>query len=287
MIRIYDREKKEYYDETQYGEKALNFLYKTAVGRVLLKIAVSKGFSNLERRRKDSARSVREIEPFIEKYGIRCEDFEEREYSSFNDFFTRRHADGKRNVCMNDGTIISPADAKLRVYEISDDLKINVKRSVYTVGALLGDEELARRFSGGMCFVYRLTVDDCHRYCFTESGNVRKAVHLDGVLHTVSSISEEYDVYTHNAREYCLIETNLGGVIQMEVGAMLVGRIVNKEVKTAVRGEEKGYFSYGGSTIIVMYEKGRVKADGDIMDNSKTETETKVKYGESVGRTEC
>ncbi len=288
MVKIYDRENKEYYIEKQYGEKELNFLYNTRAGRLLLKIAVSKGFSELERYRKDSRRSISQIQPFIDKYHINCDDFEKKDYTSFNDFFTRCLAPGRRKICLSNDRIIAPADSKLLVYPISDGLQINVKHSCYSVGRLLRDEKTAKLFAGGMCFVYRLTVDDYHRYCFCENGKITMRRHIDGVLHTVSSLSESVDVYTENCREYCVISTDhLGDVIQMEVGAMLVGRIVNSDSEIAVRGDEKGFFSYGGSTVIVLYSRGQVSAHDDIIEHSQKHIETKVKYGEAVGRILC
>jgi len=288
MVKVYDRAKKEYYEEIQYGEKALNFLYNNLFGRLLLKIAVSKNFSRLEQRRMEKPSSVKKIKPFIEKYGINTDDFEKKDYTSFNDFFTRRLAEQKCHACADKDAVISPADSKLLVFRITDDVKLNIKHSVYDIGALLRNEQQAECFSGGLCFVYRLTVDDYHRYCFAESGKVTLNRRIDGVLHTVSSLSQKYSVYTENCREYCVIETeDIGNVIQMEVGAMLVGKILNSDAQYAVKGEEKGFFSYGGSTIIILYGRDKVCPDKDILKNSADGIETRVRYGEKVGMKTC
>ncbi len=282
MVKIYDRAKKSYYEETQYGENYLNFLYHTVPGRILLRIAVGSPFSEINRILMDRKKSAKKIEPFVNKYKIRMSDFEQRPYVSYNDFFTRKFANGARKIDSN--RVIAPADAKLLAFSITDDLSLLIKHSCYSLSSLFRDEKLAEQFRNGTCLVYRLTVDDCHRYCYIENGIITKQKRIPGVLHTVSSISNQEKIYTENKRVYSLIETKkLGKVVQMEVGAMLVGRIVNKDSHQAVKGKEKGYFHYGGSTIIVFYEEGKISVDEDILKHSQKQVETKVTYGEGVG----
>ena len=95
----------------------------------------------------------------------------------------------------------------------------------------------------------------------------------------------QYPVFTENSREYTLIRTpEFGMVVQMEVGAMLVGRIVNHEQEAyAVRGEEKGMFQYGGSTIIVLVGKDQVKMREDLLKKAQLGIETAVQMGETIG----
>lgn len=288
MIKIYDRENQTYYTEVQYGEKALHFLYHTVWGRIMLKLAANRNFSRWNAIYNNSKWSISKIKPFIEKYNIRISDFESKEYQSFNDFFTRSMLQGKRKICMEQGRLIAPADSKLLVYHITENLKINVKNSIYSMDEILRDKDLAKEYDSGLCLVYRLTVDDYHRYCYIDSGEVAGQKRIKGKLHTVSSISEDYKVYIENQREYQVIDTKyLGRVIQMEVGAMLIGRIVNTQSKIAVRGQEKGFFSYGGSTIIVFVKADRLIIDADIMKHSQEQIETKVKYGEEIGKIIC
>lgn len=285
MTKVYDRSRSQYYEEIQYGQKALNFLYNNLLGRLFLGLATSKALSRFVMRRKESKRSVKDIAPFVKKYGINMDDFEAVEYQSFNDFFTRKARKGRRQIAAGKNGIIAVDDSKLCVYPIGKDLRMIIKQSRYDLEELLRDKDLAERFDGGVCFVYRLSVDDYHRYCFAASGGVTHTRKIKGVLHTVSSISQRYKVFAENSREYCLIETkNTGSIIQMEVGAILVGRIINHDIKEAVCGEEKGYFAYGGSTIIVIYEKDRVIPDEDLLRNSQDGIETRVKLGERVGK---
>lgn len=288
MVRIYDRNTNEYYNEVQYGEKKLEFLYDTLIGRILLRLFISKFFSQITAKLNSGKRSVKKIRPFIEKYSIKTDDFEKKVYTSFDDFFTRKLKNGKQTVCNDMLRLISPCDSKLSVYRIDSNLVLNIKNSLYTIDELLKDKHIANMFADGICLVFRLTVDDYHRYCFVDSGNIINHKVINGKLHTVSSISNRYKVFKENQREYQVIETDhLGTIVQMEVGAILVGKIVNHPVPCAVRGEEKGYFNYGGSTIILLIEKSKVQIDSDIMQHSKDNIETKVRYGEGVGDILC
>ena len=288
MIKIYDRQNQTYYTEVQYGEKLLNFLYHTFWGRILLKLITNRSFSKLNAIYNNSKASISKIKPFIEKYKIEMNDFESKKYQSFNDFFTRSLITGKRDISSDPELVIAPADSKLTVYHITKNLQISVKNSTYSMNEILRDRDLSREYENGLCLVYRLTVDDYHRYCYIDDGEIVGQKRIKGRLHTVSSISKDYKVYIENQREYQVINTrNLGRIIQMEVGALLVGRIVNTQSKLAMRGEEKGYFSYGGSTIIVFIKANQVIIDGDIIKHSRENIETKVKYGEAVGRIIC
>ena len=264
----------------------LDFLYQTAFGRVILKLLTRKFISELGRLYMNSPLSKRRIKRLISENGINMKDYEQREFCSFNDFFTRKLADGAREVCMDADALIAPADSKLTVYDISEDSVYRIKGCDYSIKTLLGgDGELAREFHGGKCFVYRLTVDNYHRYCYTENGRELSHRFIKGVYHTVNPIAlARYDVYGKNCRELTLLETEKSGrVAYIEVGAMMVGKINNTHREEFARGEEKGYFSFGGSTIVLLYKKDTVALDGDIEENSREETETAVLYGERVG----
>jgi len=137
------------------------------------------------------------------------------------------------------------------------------------------------------CLVYWGTqFDDYHRYCYIDSGKKSRNYRIKGVLHTVNPIAHEsVHVFKENTREYSvLFSENFGKILLMEVGALLVGKIVNYHDEAYVkRGEEKGRFEFGGSTIIVCLEKGRAVIDKDIMENSLNGIETLVKMGEKIG----
>ena len=272
-------------DSAQGG--MLDFLYKNAFGRFVTKLLSRKFISELGRLYMESPLSKRRIFKLIKENNIDMSEYENREFSSFNDFFTRKLAPRSRSFDMSPEAVIAPADSKLTAYDICEDSLYHIKGCDYSVKSLLGgDEELAKRFYGGKCLVYRLSVDNYHRYCYMDSGIEEYYRHIPGIYHTVNPIAlEYYDVYGKNCRELTMLKTdNFGSVAYIEVGAMMVGKINNFHPENRFeRAEEKGFFSFGGSTIVLLYEKDKIVLDSDIAENSSREIETCVKIGERVG----
>lgn len=273
----------------KYTEKSpvgADVLYKTLIGGVVLFFVTRKAVSKASSLYMNSKFSTRIINRFIKKNKIDMSDYPEREYSSFNDFFTRKVKTGKRPVSKNSNNLISVADSKLLVYPINDKTEMLIKKKRYTVKDLLRSKKLALQYSGGTCLVFRLTVDDYHRYCFVDNGRLIKSRKINGILHTVGPIAfKRYKVFKENQREYSLLDTeNFGEVIQMEVGALMVGKIVNHDIETFKRGDEKGYFLFGGSTVVLIFRENVVEIDKDILNNSRLGIETKVRLGEVIGK---
>lgn len=264
----------------------LEALYSHRAGRMLVRPLTAPGISRVAARILDSRLSAVVIPLFICHHSIAMEDYELVEYRSFNEFFKRKLAEGARIVQQAQNIFVSPCDSRLSVYKIDDACVFSVKHTKYTVGSLLKSKKLAQRFAGGFVWVFRLCVDDYHRYIYVDDGSVSKHYRIPGVFHTVNPAANEvFPIYKENTREYCLLKSeHFGTVLQMEVGAMLVGRIENHPGDRAVRrGEEKGNFAFGGSTVIVMTQKGQVLPDGDILRYSRSGVETKVKLGERIG----
>jgi len=283
MGLIYNRETKEVYEDIQYGSKGLDFLYHTAFGRVILKLLVSRTVSRIYGAYMSTSFSKRHIEGFIAKNHIDMARFEDRDFVSFRDFFIRK----LKELKMEDepDRFVAPADSKLLVYPIDRDLKIPVKKSIYTVGDMLGRDsgEVAEEYKNGTCLVFRLAVDDYHRYHFPDDGTVIDTQTINGCLHTISSFADDHKVFSRNYRVCNYLDTvHMGRIAMIEVGAMLVGRIVNHDCREFKKGQEKGYFEPGGSTIILLVGSN-VKIDEDILENSRKLVETKVHCLESVG----
>lgn len=282
-MKIYDRKTKTYEDIVQYGAGKLDFLYNNPVGRIFLGIAVSPFVSNIYASMNAKKSSVKKIPGFIKEHNIDMSDFEDREYKSFTDFFTRKIRYGKRPVDMTPGALISPADSKLLVYEIEKDTVMRIKGRTYTADEILGDPENAKEFAGGYALVFRLTVDDYHRFCYPDKGCLISKRFIKGKLHTVSPVSKNHKIYMENTRLVNLLKTEkFGTIAYIEVGAMLIGRIVDNGTDVFEKGQEKGYFEPGGSTVIIMVRN--VEIDKDIMEQSASGIETKVRYGERIGR---
>lgn len=263
------------------------FLYNTIFGRALLKILTRPQLSKKCGEFLDSRASVFLIRPFVRANSIDLSDYYSKDFHCFNDCFVRLIKPGRRPFDMAEDAFVSPCDGRLSVYDIEDGTVIPVKQSRYSIARLLHSRKLASRFEGGYCLVFRLCVDNYHRYAYFDSGIKGDNHFIDGKLHTVQPIAlEKVPVFTENCREYCVMKTdNFGPVVQMEVGAMLVGRIKNHHAKHAFkRGEEKGCFLYGGSTIILLVQKDRLCIDDKILASSAKGVETPVMMGEKLGR---
>ncbi|MCR5687599.1 MAG: phosphatidylserine decarboxylase [Lachnospiraceae bacterium] len=262
------------------------FLYDTFMGRCLLSILVRPSVSKICGRFMDSRASAILIRPFILANSIDMSQFYSEGYRCFNDCFVRRIKPGKRPFDMTPSAFCSPCDGLLTVYEISDETVVPVKQSQYSIPRLLYSRRTARRYEGGLCLAFRLCVDNYHRYSYFDSGIKGSNHFISGKLHTVRPIAlEKIPVFTENCREYTVMKTdNFGTAVQMEVGAMLVGKIKNHHGRHVMkRGEEKGYFCYGGSTIILLFQKGRLCLDDNIIKASRLGIETPVIMGEKLG----
>ena len=265
---------------------SLHFLYKTIPGRFILKLLTTRALSRACGAFLDSPLSAFLIKGFVSQNDINLDDYETEGIKSFNQFFRRKIKEGRRPFDMEASHLCAPCDGLLSVWPIKEDSVIPVKQSHYTVSSLLQNEALAREYQNGLCLVFRLCVDNYHRYSYAESGAKGPNIFIPGKLHTVRPIAlETLPVFTENCREYTVIESPVfGKLIQMEVGAMLVGRIVNLEGEgNAVRGKEKGFFEYGGSTIILLVKKNTVIINENILSNSQAGLESPVKMGEMLG----
>lgn len=264
----------------------MNVLYRTLPGRLLLKPLTCPVFSKIGGLLLNTRLSACMVGPFVRKYKICMDDYEKREYNSFNDFFCRKILPGKRRIAQDGDALVSPCDGRLSCYPIAENSHFKVKHVVYTLENLLKNKRLAERYRGGILLVFRLTVDNYHHFCYIADGRRTKNVRIPGVLHTVRPVATEtVPVYAENAREYSLLKTeNFGVVLMMEVGAMLVGRIVNLHGPAEVRkGQEKGYFEFGGSTVILCFQKGTLTVNDRIWADSRAGRETPVRMGECIG----
>ena len=272
---IYDLKNDKYIEKKE--SISLRFLYNTFIGRIILKIATKKFVANLVAKYMNSKLSIHKIKSFIKKNSIDMEEYEEKKYSSFNEFFIRNIKKGKRNI--KDG-IVAVSDSKLSIYKINKESRFEIKNSIYTVEELIREKNEYK-----YALVFRLSADDYHHYIFPDNGKIIRSKHINGILHTVQPIAfKKYKVFSENDREITFLKCdNLGDVCFIEVGAMIIGKIVNEDKMTFKKGEEKGHFEFGGSTIIVLLNK-KIKFNDKILDNSKKNIETIVKMGEQIGK---
>ena len=284
--------KQKYRDGTEIEKKIvyegyLGGMYRRLTGRMVLKMLTKPCVSKCAGWALSTRSSRVLVGPFVRRNGIDLSEYEQDRFRSYNEFFSRKIRPENRPIDENPHHLISPCDSQLMVFPVTKDGVFHVKNTPYTVETLLRDGEKAKKYEGGQIMIFRLGVDDYHRYCYVANGEKGENVTIPGVLHTVSPVVyDHFPVYKENAREYCSIDTKeFGEMLMMEVGALMVGKIVNHaQEKTPVqRGMEKGYFQFGGSTVILLVKEGAVQVDEDILRNSKGGYETIVKYGEKIG----
>lgn len=274
--------------EENEQDKFLRHLYNDRGGRLCLRVLVQPFVSKMAGVFLNTGLSARFVPGFVEKNRIDLGVYEKQKFSSWNDFFTRRIREGERPIDERKNILVSPCDGKLSVYRIGEGSRFFIKDTEYTVEQLLRNKKLADRYLGGYAMVFRLTVDDYHHYCYVADGEKSPDVKIPGVFHTVNPAANDVcQIYHENTREYCLLKTEqFGTIAMMEVGAMMVGKITNLkpgacEVK---KGEEKGYFEFGGSTIVLLLQHGKVRLDSDLIENSENGYETIVRMGERIGK---
>jgi len=273
-------------DISEKDTAGVNFLYHSAPGRCLLRLLICPAVSKAAGAFLDTRISRHLVGPFVKSTKLDLSDYPDVRYRSFNDFFTRKVIPGRREIERDPSALIAPCDGKLTVYPITEDAVFSVKHSSYAIKDLLRDEALAKEFEGGCCLIFRLTPDDFHRYSFPDSGRILSSKFIPGVLHTVRPIAfRRYPVYLENSREYAVLKTeNFGKIVQMEVGALFVGRIVNHPITEFIRGQEKGKFEFGGSTVIMLLQKDAAIIDSQLLENTQNNKESIVRLGVTVGK---
>lgn len=268
-------------------DRLLYWMYNSPVGRKILKNLIKPGISQAAGWLLNQRWSKILIQPFIRKNHIDMSLYEEKDYKSYNDFFVRQIRKESRPIERDENVLISPCDGKLSVYPIEEGSRFKIKNTDYTLESLLHSKKLAEKYQGGYVCIFRLTVDDYHRFCYVDNGRKSGNYHIPGVFHTVNPAANDVcPIYKENTREFSLLKSeHFKTVLMMEVGALMVGRIVNHQEEGYVtRGTEKGNFEFGGSTVILILQKNAVNLEENILQNTQNGYETIVKMGEGIGR---
>ncbi|MDD2238451.1 MAG: phosphatidylserine decarboxylase [Bacilli bacterium] len=271
--------------KNQKEDKFILFFYNTIIGRLLLKILTINIISKIVGLFLSTRLSKSLIKRFIKKNNINMNDYKDIKYKSFNNFFIREIKAGKRPINNKNNALISPCDGRLLVYKINNANIFKIKNSYYDIHDLIKND-VSNEYLNGYALIFRLCVNDYHRYCYIDNGIKSDNNYIKGILHTVRPVAfDKYNVYKTNSREWTILKTeNFGNVIQIEVGALCVGKIVNHHQQDAFKkGEEKGYFKFGGSTIILLFKENTIKINKEILKNSLNNIETIVKLGEKIG----
>ncbi len=287
QIRYVQRSTSEIKTEKVVGEKWLVWLYNNPLGRLTIAALVKRKlvscwYGNMM----DKPSSQKKIEPFIKKYNIRMSDFQKTDFTNFNDFFVRKIKPMARAIAAKEFEIASPADGKLLAWQNIEDRKFLVKGYQFNLATYLQDKKLAEKFAQGSMMLFRLCPTDYHRYHFPVSGIIEQSKKIEGDYYSVSpiAIKKIVELFCLNKREYTLIKTEqFGDVVMSEIGATMVGSIVSTYSDDSVeKGEEKGYFKFGGSSVLLLFEKNKIVIDEDLLENTRRGLETEVKMGEKI-----
>jgi len=291
-ILLYNRERRAIEEEPVFERYYMDLLYGTPPGRVLARVlSRSRWFSNLYGTLQRRPKSVEKIGAFIKQHHINVDeiDMPSAGFRSFNDFFTRTLRPSARPINPDPSILISPADSRLIAYPLQRDTVLSVKGFSFTLPELLRNHELARPYAGGTCLVFRLAPMDCHRFYYIDDGYHDAVVPVGGNLHSVSPLAVRHkaDTLQNNYRQYCVLHTrNFGAVLHIDVGALTVGTIHQhlEQGGSFSRGQEKGVFAFGGSTIVLIFKPGTVIVDDDIAEYSRQGIETLVHYGSEIAK---
>ncbi len=279
--------------ELVYGEAALKLLYGNFLGRPLMHLLsrypfFSALYGSLQKR----PASREKIKPFIEKYKIDTSEFllDPGQFLSFNDFFIRKLKPEARPISMEENVAVIPADGRYYFYQnMSQTEGFVVKDQKFNLSNLLKDEALAREYTNGTLVMARLCPTDYHRFHFPCDCVPGPTRYINGWLYSVNPIAIKKDIhiFTQNKRCLCILDSkHFGKVLFLEIGATNVGSIheTYQPNRFYPRGVEKGYFSFGASALIILFEPGKISLDADLVDATKQGFEVRCLMGQSLGR---
>ena len=279
--------------EQIYGENFLRWVYNNPLGKLSLEGLVKRAaFSKWYGGRMEAPASRARVLPFIEKYGLKADEFADSPdaYKTFNEFFYRKLKPGARPIVPDADAAVFPADGRHLGFQRIDQAEgIFVKGAKFTLEKLCGNRELADRYTRGSIVLSRLCPVDYHRYHFPVSGTPGKPTLINGALYSVSPLALRQNIHylTENKRAYTeIISPEFGKVLMFEVGATCVGSFeyTFSPGLPMQKGSEKGYFKFGGSETITLFEPGQITLAQDLVENSRLGRELYARMGDVMGR---
>lgn len=297
-IQYLERSSGKVLTEKVYGEAAVRWLYEGILGKGVRSVLVRAWLSQLYGYLQDLPWSQNKVEPFIKKFQIPIEDYlpedgrsQRSPYSTFNQFFIRRFKKGKRPYPQEAFILGAPCEARYFVYnENLSDQTYPVKGQFLTALELMGgNKKLAKDFKNGPIAIARLCPVDYHRFHFPDEGIVQDSFRVPGILDSVNPLALKHypRVFVDNERHVTILKSkNFGKIALIEVGAICVGKIVQSyQEQQVLRGQEKGYFLFGGSSLVMLGEKGAFSFDGDLVKSTQEGREVLIKLGDGIART--
>lgn len=297
-IKYFNRMTGKMETEKVYGDFFIKFLYTSVAGKKIGNLFTNKYFSKFYGAFQDLPSSHNKVRPFIQKFNIPIQDYEpgtrpsldpKDSYRTFNEFFIRKFRLGKRSFVSDPRRMPAFAEARYVGFEsVNDERLYPVKGHYLKAKDLIGNDQVAKIFEGGPLLIARLCPVDYHRYHYPDNGKVLDNFRVPGAYDSVNPFALKYknQIFIKNERHVSILETEqFGKLAYIEVGAICVGKIVQSHRwnKPFMRGEEKGYFLFGGSTVVVLGEKGKWKPSQDIIANTDKGIETYLHLGTEVG----
>lgn len=296
-IKYYNRMAGQIETEKVYGDAFIRFLYCSVAGQKIGGLLTNKYVSKIYGSFQDLPISHRKVRPFIDKFHINMDEYEpgslsaqdpRDSYKNFNEFFIRKFKLGKRPFVNEPHRMPAFAEARYVGFDAIDEKKKYPVKGHYLLAKdLVGNAAVASAFEGGPLLIARLCPVDYHRYHYPDNGKVLDNFRVPGAYDSVNPLALKYknQIFIKNERHVSILQTeNFGKLAYIEVGAICVGKIVQSHnwKKPFLRGEEKGYFLFGGSTVILLGEKGAWKPSNDITENTQKGIETYLQLGQEV-----
>jgi len=288
-ILYIDRSNRKIKKENVPGSGILKWLYFSVTGKLALHLLIKRKIvSKLGGWYMNSRFSANQIQPFAEKYNINlkeCQISYTNQFKTFNDFFCRKLKAGVRPLGKN---IVSPADGKILVFQSLKEISsFFIKGNEFTLKSFVQNKKLGERFENGSMAIIRLAPADYHRYHFPASGFASDSIQIKGSYFSVSplALKGSLKIFCENKREHCVLKTEKhGNILIVDVGATMVGGITQTYTpdSNVKKGDEKGYFSFGGSTLVLLFEKGKIQFDKDLIENTRKGKETSIQMGENI-----
>lgn len=278
--------------EKVYGESFLSFAYGNPLGKIALHSYIKRpGFSQWYGSRMNRASSRQKIQPFIDTYGLSVDDFADpvSSFANFNQFFYRKLKPSARPIDADPRSIVFPADGRHLAFPNASAIdSVFVKGQKFDLSRLLQSEQLAARYRQGALVLSRLCPVDYHRFHFPYAGAASHTKLINGPLFSVSPLAlrKNLSYFWQNKRTITELRTaDIGTVLILEIGATCVGSIhqTYRSSTTVDKGQEKGYFAFGGSSTILLFEPGVISLDPALCERSKYTTETYALMGSPLG----
>lgn len=291
-IRYYHRYRQTVETEQIYGERWMRLAYENPVGRLFVWLLVRRAFfSRWYGYKMKKPESALRVLPFISKYGVDVDEFAKSpfDYKTFNEFFHRGLKPEARPIAAGDRVAALPADGRhLAFPDIDAATGFYVKGVKFSLHDLLIDAELSAKFAGGAMLISRLCPVDYHRFHFPVGGVPGESKLIEGYLYSVSPLAlrRRLRYLIENKRVVTRVESPVFGTVALvEVGATNVGSIQQSYVpgRAVAKGEEKGFFAFGGSCVITLFERGRIRFDADLVTQSGQQIETYARMGDRLG----